>query len=249
MRPLRSGRRMIAPAPSRTEGVRGSRGQERLDHRSDQADRSAVGGQSPPRWRPTRGWLVVVAIIIVGLAGGTWLLGVQPLAEGSTSGPDSTRGFLRAEADPFGSERLYLYCDPPGGLVAWYVSITDISPLAITLLGAARSDMASAPAETNWTWLESVAAARRPPAPMPPLANGPTTDPFHEPDLRPTTIQPGQEVELWARYRRGGLAVPTGGATTIFRSLSLRISILGLERDVEVPLRDGIGLRDPPCGS
>lgn len=42
--------------------------------------------------------------------------------------------------------------------------------------------------------------------------------------------------------------MPTGGTTT-FRSLQLRISILGLERNVVVPLNDGLGFIDPPCGS
>lgn len=151
-----------------------------------------------PAWR-NLSWLAVVTAIVLGLAGGFWLFDVQPFDEGSTSGAGSDRGFVRSEPDPFGGGSLYVYCDAPGELVAWYVSITNTAQIPVTLLGAVHSETASIATETNGVWLESIAAARRPPALMPPRAEGPTTDPFEEPDLRPTTIQPGQEYELWAR--------------------------------------------------
>jgi hypothetical protein len=190
-----------------------------------------------------RSWRRIVAslvgVVIVGLAVGfVWLGNVyQPLSEGYWVGGDTIAPgslFVRIERDPFGDGSMWVYCDQPNGRFAWGTTFRNDGPLPVTILGGDPGplrgvDMSDS---NDFRLVDFALAPNQPPG---------TADPRQLPSMTPVTLASGDELPIWARFELGGLAAQSGTGESM-RSLSVRYSVLGVERTAEVALRDGVGV-------
>lgn len=203
---------------------------------------SAGTGPSRRAWRLLGLGLVVAVVLILGIGSLVLANVYMPLTEGSASGPDSAWPgglYARNEQDPFGTGTMYVYCSVPNARFAVLLSIRNDGPLPVTILGSTPSDLtANEAAGGNQFWLTDLASARVATPTDTPALSHEATDPRTTATMAPTVIAPGDELELWARFRTGGIAMPRGSASW-GRSLGVRYSVLGIERTVEVSLRDG----------
>lgn len=195
------------------------------------------------RWRRTVGLiagLVLCALVVSGL----YLDNVyMPLTEGSFVGPDiDTPGslFVADVSNPMDQGALWTWCFTPGRTFAWHVSLRNEGPLPVTILGSG-SGSPSVFVQTDFAVAREVLPDTTPTDTHEIIENSATA-----PVLPPTTLAPNDELELWARFRMGD--EPEGSDTTAWKqSLSVRYSVLGLERMVDVPFRDGVGIDGAPC--
>jgi len=196
------------------------------------------------RWHRARLVLAVAAAsLVVTLVGGYAMLAAvyMPLAEGNAAGPDSgVPGSLYAETevDPFGTGALFLYCRQPGARFAWYVTLLNDGPLPVTILSGAPGAFAASPDSGNF-WLADLARYRANPSDE-------RVDPRTAATLPPTVLDPGAQLEVWARYEIGGRPQPAAGDLWT-RSIAIRYSVLGVERTADVPFRNAVGIRSSPC--
>jgi len=188
---------------------------------------------------------MLVAAVVVAVAGTVWFLDQDPWSQGGSSGPANDPRFSHSVSDPFGSGTAYVYCYAPDSTLTWYVSLRNNGPVPVTLMGVvpAAPDMFVG---GNATGLVEIAAARQALPIGTPIISHDYTDPRTEPSLAPTIVQPDDEIDLWARYRTGSADLPEGSGMTI-RSLDVRYSVFGIERSRRVDLRDGIQIDGPPC--
>jgi len=134
------------------------------------------------------GIVVVVGVLAVA---GAWLLRLEPVAWGSVSGP-GTRLFLGAQELPDPDDgRVLTYRWVPGGRFDVYLGLQNDGPLPITVLGTGQSPDDASPYGFR---VEDLAQARTS------QDGGDKTDPITQPSLAPTTLAPGDRVEIWARY-------------------------------------------------
>lgn len=181
---------------------------------------------------------VAGAAILVLVAGLLYLANFyQPLASGSWTGADTIAPaslFVRIDDDPFGGGAMWVYCYKPGARFAWGTTIRNDGPLPITILGGDAGPLRDVDiSQSNGFRLVDFALAPAQPPGRP--------DPHLAAVMTPATLQPGDEVSIWARFEEGGLAVQAGG-TEWMRSLWIRYSVLGVDRTAEVALRDGVGV-------
>ncbi len=213
-------------------------------------DDDATGVQTQsPRFRRRLRWLAlaIVAVLVVVLAGGYIFLAnaYMPLAEGNGSGPDSGIPgslFARALDDPFGSGRQYVYCSEPNGRIDWYVSLINNGPLPVTILGGDPGPgRVTSDTHVNGFSLVDLAIYRQA-LPADTAAFGQDrTDPRTAPAMPPTTLEQGDQLEVWARFQTGSLQLQSD-STISLRSVWVRYSVLGVVRTAEVPLRDGVAV-------
>jgi hypothetical protein len=173
--------------------------------------------------------------VVVALAAGFLTLRYlyMPLGQGSSVGPGPTMFVRSVEA---GGGSVWDYCFRPDATFAWHVSLRNNGPLPITLLGGAQSLTSNSSQEAFI--LRDLATYRL-------SQTGGPSDPANASVLPPTTLAPGGELEVWARYTTGSM-LPNA---TVESTIWVRFSTLGIERTAEVPLRDGIGIDGTPCQS
>jgi hypothetical protein len=179
--------------------------------------------------------LLLGVAVVVALAGGFLTLRYvyMPLGQGSSVGPGPTMFVRSIEA---GGGKVWDYCFRPDATFAWHVSLRNNGPLPITLLGGGQSLTSDSTREAFI--LRDLATYRL-------VQTGGPSDPASAPVLPPTTLAPGGEVEVWARYTAGSM-LPN---PTVESTIRVRFSTLGIERTAEVPLRDGVGIDGTACPS
>jgi hypothetical protein len=201
-------------------------------------DRSASDREGfVPSARRIGGRLVAVGMValIAGLAVGA--LNYQPLVPGSTSGGDDPY-LVSAVMSPFDDGTMYTFCRDPGKVAHTIQTLRNDGPVPITLIGpASRAEDA----------IQLVGlAAVRPRNPDGSIDSGSWLDASATTPLPPTVIDPGTEIELWLSFRLPTVPM-SAGSTMSIRSLPIRFSVLGLERSVEVSMRDGFAFSGDPC--
>jgi hypothetical protein len=187
---------------------------------------------------------MAVGVALVLLLGGGYVVLANvymPLTQGSGSAPGPAY-FLRATADRSGGGSLYVYCSQASGTFAWHTTLRNSGVWPVTVLGGAPGPGAV----TEHTGLNSFSlvdlALYRDSVSDQPTAPGTAAS------LAPTMLNPGDEVDVWARYRTGSIVLGAN-ARASERWIFIRYAVLGVERTAEVPLRDGVAVEGPPAGN
>lgn len=174
----------------------------------------------------------------------------MPLVAGSAVGPDASVPeslFLRFEDASVQDERgTWVYCGKPNGRFASYVTLRNDGPLPLTVLGAGEP---ARPADANGFRLTDLAAYRLPMPADTPVLSHQAYDPWAAPVLAPTTLEPGAELEAWARFAIGDLAHVEAGAGVFHEGIGIRYSVLGIARSAEVTMRDDVGIERQACAA
>ena len=225
----------------------------RSSYRGEPVDQETSAPAIGDRKRGPKFLVGFLGVALIALIAGIVVLGnvYMPITEGSGSGPDNTPSsrFARSDADPFGTGTMFVYCSAPDTTFAWFISLRNNGPLPLTVLAGEHGPYWIPQwAEGNGFWLVDLAGFRDPAPATTPIQSHGWTDPVTAPTLTPTTLNPGDEVEVWARFRTGRLSRGAGTFQWI-RSIWVRYSVLGIERTAEVPLRDGVGLGGQPCAA
>lgn len=142
-------------------------------------------------------WVLGFVVMVVGLgfAAAAWLTTSQPLTMGSTTGVGQHLLLGVREAEPGSIDRTLTYRYAPGERFTTLITLRNTSPLPVTVGG--QNNPSLDPNEYTGFWLEDLTAN--------PLARGVGDDAgiLDQPPLAPTTIAPGDELLVWARYRIG----------------------------------------------
>lgn len=198
------------------------------------------------------GWRKIAVVLATALVVGYAATGLfvttlyLPLTEGSSVGSDQeTPGslFVTSISSPMESGSLWTWCFTPGANFAWFASLRNTGPLPVTIFGAGL------PAHPDGFDQVDFAQARvATPADTPTYTHAMISNAATAPVLQPTTLAPGDELEVWARFKMGD--GPEGQGVTVWKqSLSVHYSVLGFERTADVPFRDGVGIDGAPCPS
>jgi hypothetical protein len=182
---------------------------------------------------------LVIAGLIGALTVATWiaLSSYQPLEQGSSSGgPDPY--LLSSVTSPFGDGTMQTFCHDPGEVGHTIGTLRNTGPLAVTVIGPASKP-------DDPIQLIELGGMR------PLNADGTPDmsrliDVSHAEPMQPTRLDPGQEVELWLAFRLPSVPMSPGGAMWT-RTVPVRVSILGIERDLAVLMHDGYGFSGDPC--
>ncbi|MFN8622199.1 MAG: hypothetical protein U0869_15820 [Chloroflexota bacterium] len=187
-----------------------------------------------------RRWILVSVAVVVGLVlvGGWWLLNLEPVAFGYEWGRDAHLFLGEQEAQFPDDDDVITFRWQPGEHFAVLVSLRNDAPVPITLLGTGpglRSGMGGFA-------LDDLAPGRSP------GPNDPETDPWTQPALSPTTLEPGAQVTVWARFKiskycKGQVPWepvpdwPEGGSSGMStESIPVSYQVLGITRSMFVPL-------------
>jgi hypothetical protein len=203
---------------------------------------------APPKRRIHRRRLVgvIVGIVLAVVVVSELYLetSYMPLTQGSSVGPDiDTPGslFVAAQSSPMDQGSLWTWCYTPGRTFAWYISLRNNGPLPVTILGSGQGGPPAV------FYLVDFAQLRQGlPDNTPTLTHEIITNSATAPVLPATTLAADDEIEVWARFKIGDVPLDSG-ATEWTQTLSVRYSVLGIERTVDVPLRDGVGVDGSPC--
>jgi hypothetical protein len=200
-----------------------------------------------PAKRARRRWIkwvvaIAVAVPVAALASGYLFIAnaYMPLQQ-IGGGPDTSIPGLFLRTDPdhpsegqtgtFGP--TLVYCSVPSSRFATFMTLTDTGQLPVTILGGDPGPDAPATMDGDGFFLVDFASYRQP---LPTdRANWPPTDPLTAPVLPAVTIAQNQTIDVWARYRTLGSAMPSGSSgrrTTVW----VRYSVLGVVRTAEMPL-------------
>ncbi len=187
-------------------------------------------------WRRIAIGVVVVFVAVVVAIALTLETVYMPLVEGSSVGPDSSTPnslFVQSISSPMDPGALFTYCFKPGAAYAWLISLANPGPLPVTILGSGQAGPAGFFIPVDFALVDGPSGS-------------PLTDAQAAPVLPPTILDPGAEINLWARYRMGDGPIGAGGITWT-QNVAVRYSVLGLERTATVVFRDGLGIVGPPC--
>ena len=205
-------------------------------------DRTAVtgsaGGFRPPRWARLALVMFAALAIVVAAAGFSFGNVYAPL-QVVGGGPDATPGSLFVRSDngtgPDDATTL-VYCSKPGGRFAILVTLTNTGLFPVTLLGASPTPDIPNPDPTVFRLLDF--AAYRPVA-SDPMSS--PSDPQASAPLTPTNLDPGQTLDVWARYQMGTEVLQEPGVLSI-PYLNVRYSTFGMPRTSEIPLPAAPGI-------
>jgi hypothetical protein len=192
----------------------------------------ATPGPRPRRHR--RRWLAVAAASIAILVVATGYLYLAnaylPLSVtggGTDMSPDNL--YVRTADGEFGARTAEVFCSTANGRFAVLVGLVNDGPFPITLIGGDPGPSGPITDHTNGNGfaLVDLAPYRS--------ADGNPQDARLAPTLAPTTLGPGQALDVWARYRLGPQTLQSGAEMATDR-IWLRFSTFGIERTAEVRL-------------
>jgi hypothetical protein len=192
-------------------------------------------------------WVLGFVVMLVGLgfAAAAWVATSRPLTEGSTNAVGQHLLLGIREADRGDADQIITYRYVPGERFAVLITLRNTSPLPVTVGG--QSNPSLDPDEYTGFWLEDLAANS--------LPRGTDGDAgvLDLPPLPPTTIAPGEELLVWARYRIGRWCEgdipwppapdwPEGESTSaIYTSaVEIRSDTFGIPQTSTIELRDQV---------
>lgn len=193
--------------------------------------------RGPGVWRALLGLTLLAAI-----GAGAATLTVDPLAAGSTYGPDPI-GLLATTAsqdDPGLEVRsTFHYRFAPGGSGRTFTTVANRGPLPISVLGP--GDPPPDAERTSLVWAAGLSTS-----PWPDFVG-----PDDAPPLDGAVIEPGRELGLWITWQVGSGCSPgetmpmEPGSGIIVSELPVRWSILGVPRTSSIRLRYDVAMDVP----
>ncbi len=196
-----------------------------------------------------RKWIVAAAgCLVVAALASTYLYfaNVYMPLQVTGDGPDSASGslFVRTANGEFAQPRTLVYCSTANGRFAAAFFIINTGSFPVTILGADPGPAGPITDHTNTNGFALVDLAGYRAAPQD--NSSAPTDPRNVSALAPTTLQPRDELDVWARFQMGSM--PLQPSTSIqVQTIWIRYSTFGIQRTAELPLRDEIAVTGD-CG-
>lgn len=192
--------------------------------------------------RRAAGAASLAALVLVAAGALVASQAVTPLGEGSLKGPDTSAAdtsFVTMDSDesPDGAARdVWVYCtsEPRDG--AWAISLRNVSPLPVTVIGLDRSSSNPTGGPPTGTIDLRDLARFRPRAADGSVDELAFTDPRSVATLEPVDLSPGAEVDVWVRF---GLPVLERDLRLTLEVLPVRVRVAGIERTYVMPLSSG----------
>jgi hypothetical protein len=197
--------------------------------------------------RRKRGWLkwILAAVALVGViaVGSTCLYfanAYMPL-QVTGDGPDMTAGglFVRSANGEFGDPRTLVYCSTANGRFAVALLIINTGSFPVTILGGDPGPGGPVTDHTNVNGFALLDLADHRSQPGNLMSEA--TDPRTATPLAPTTLSPGRELDVWARFQMGA-QVLYGDSSVFTHNIWIRYSTFGITRTAGLPLGDGIAV-------
>lgn len=187
--------------------------------------------------------VIVGILVLVGAAAvaGAWLLRLEPIAWAYTTGPGEQLFLVREEDPSSDPDSILTYRWSPGERFEVFLGLTNTAPIPVTLLGLG-SGQTDADGFGGF-WLEDLAFGRFPTVDgSRPAESGPA------PSLAPTTLAPGDVIDIWARFRISSMCdgqvpleaapdYPDGGYSSVSRTdIPVSYQVLGITRTTRIQL-------------
>jgi len=193
-------------------------------------------------WRRAIVTASLIALVLVAVGALVASQAVTPLGEGSMKGPDTTTAdtsfvMMDSGESPDGATRdVWVYCTIEARDGAWAISLRNVSPLPVTVVGLDRSVSSPNGDSSAGTIDLQDLAPFRPLAADGSVDQSAFTDPRSVATLEPVDLAPGAEVDVWVRF---GLPVLERDLRLTLELLPVRVRVAGIERTYVMPLASG----------